>query len=439
MAFVCFSNDFMDRMRRKALTAGPDEVRKFNQHVTNCLNPIKSWALASGGSIVSDDPCVSIYEVSASALSEVGKLLARFKQDSQIECWVGVGSDMVDSVRAADLAKRKNLQKPYLMREEILDEPEPQRQVVKAERELLQAIPSAQEENLQKAASDWLKRASIVAMLATGGHAVPPPKPVAPVVASQPEKQPEKQPEAPVRLQKPIKYRNPRYNNTFLSHYNPVTLSHGAGDVLWAINMAESSGGRDFEHMPQRQTVNHPLTNQRVEVDNTAFGHLGLRPMTAFETYVKHMGGRNAYIKSIMPKHPESTIPVKMTKQKENALGERVFMKKFYEDPHFYNEVSRLYLNKLIEKFGQKSGDHVVNPMDVVSAWHYGLYSDRVKEDPHGYKNKVLGHISNAAKSGRKLDFSDSFGKEGHDKIIQLVNSTIPQSELLTKEKKNAR
>lgn len=439
MAFVCFSNDYMDRSRRMSLTSNPDEFRKFNQHVDHCLMPIKSWALACGGSIVSDDPCISIYEVSASALADVPKLLQRFKDDSGLFCWVGVGSDMMDCVRAADLAKRKNLNKPYLMREEILDEPETQRQVVKNEsdRSLLHSVPSPQEE-LQKAIPNWLKRAGIVAMLAGGGHphvlAQPSPQKI---TISAPKQEEAKK--APVKLAKPLKYKNKRFNDTFLSTHHPLTLANGLNDTLWAIHMIESSGGKDLDHMHQMQRVNHPLTQERITVDNTAFGHLGVRPMTAFDAYLKHVGGAKKYINSIFPPNVpkvEGVITSKPLSNKAKTLAaEKAFMNKFYKDPVFYNEVSQMYLKDLVDKFGKKTSDgHISNPMDVIAAWHYGLYSkDQPKADPHGYKQKAISHINAALKSGKKLDFSDTFGQKGHESIVNTA-LPLPQS-AIAKEK----
>jgi hypothetical protein len=458
MAFVCFTNNHLQYIQSRRLAGEPDEVRKYMQRLEHCQQPLDSWALAAGGSIVSKDPSHSIYEVPASALAEVGKHQERFAEGTNLDCWVGVGKDMHEAVMAADVAQRKGLKKPLLSQERYEDEPTP-RQVVKSE-----------PEQLEKSVKNWLKGAAAATLLAGGGmlaskYGYPQPKtatPVSGVEMEEPEdgsiRPPLKGEVVPPRLmatQKPQKRKEPRFINnpdhdkTFWAHYEPKTLHQGTNDTLWAIGMGETSGGLQWDHKPAKSNIYHPITGDRMlGVEDTAFGHFGMKPYTAMDAWVNGSGGTRAVRKEVgeelahtplLPYQSPFKLPYSAEQYEEN------FMNRFKRDPHFYNEIAKMHLKQIIDKHGKKGATGISNPFYILNAWHYGKFADKtplmegkkqvvdekgkpvfynkIAQDPDNYKKLILGHLSREVRAGKKLNFRDVFGNVGHGQIMKEVQN----------------
>lgn len=408
------------------------------------MEAVKSWALSKGGTVVSDDPCVSIYEVSIHHLGELQVLVNRFKEHTGLECWSGVGNTMADSVRAADFAKKKNLDKPFLMQEDIEDRPQ----------EAPLSVLKSEEEDLNKSLKNKLMGAGAAALLALPvAHYLNKPKPE-PVTASteNPNAIKVEPPPVPMKLDKPLKVAK-HLKGTFAENYDRSTLHHGTSDAMWLIGMAESGGGKNLLHTQEKQHVNHPLTGDRIHVDNTAFGHFGMRPWTALDSSVKSAGGRDAFVESMLGKPMSELIKipalapregqtinnkayenqVKIAKQRaKKKLYEKTaeaFLKKFKREPAFYNAVAETYLKHLAEKVGEKVENNAgyTNPLDIISSWNQGEFAskEKIKNNPV-YSNLVLSRLKDALEHGVNLDFRTMYGQAGHDALIEAARNYEP-------------
>ena len=425
MAFVCVSNNFMTVARQTAMTKNPDDLMRLEQSVKHAIEPFKSWTLSRGGTVVSDDPCVSIYEVSVHHIGDIQALVNRFKEHTKLECWSGIGNSMVDAVKAADFAKKKGLDKPFLMEEEINDEQSPSLNVLKSEGE----------EDLNKSLKNALRGAGIAALMSMSGHQAKAPD-IKPQEAAIVKPQETKPAPAPVKLDKPRAVPS-HLKGTFVENYDPSTLRHGMNDVMHLIGMTESNNGRDMDHRGGLRGVQHPLTDANFGTfSNTAFGHLGFRPWVAFETYVKQYGGGSKFKgrNLLLNKAAEKAYGVefkKLSTQKQKALVDGVtkdFMTRFKSDPALYNKLAMEKMKETMNLFGKrdKTGQHIINPMDVIAGWHYGTGTKPaiVQADPHKYKRLVQSRLQAAfdKESEHKWDFSDLFGKMGHNEMMKLVN-----------------
>lgn len=449
----------MSVARHLALTTEPDRLTRMERAVEHAMEAIKSWVLSKGGTIVSDDPCVSIYEVSIHHLGELQVLVDRFKEHTNLECWSGVGNTMADSVRAADFAKKKNLDKPFLMQEDIEDSPQ----------EAPLSVLKSEEEDLNKSLKNKLMGAGAAALLALPvAHYLNRPKP-APVAAvtEQPKTTEAKPTPVPTKLNKPLKVAK-HLKGTFAENYDRATLHNGTSDAMHLIAMMESRGGKNLLHTQEKQHVNHPLTGERIHVDNTAFGHFGMRPWTAFDASVKAAGGRDAFVQLVtgkpmseLVKVPKMPIPAPRegrlinrkvyenqikaaTLQAKKKVYEKItdlFMGKFKQEPAFYNATAENYMKRLAEKTGEMGKDGYSNPLDIISSWNQGEFAskDKIKNNPV-YKNMALSRLKEMLDSGMTLDFTNMFGKAGHDRLIQAAQeyqpSKIPKAPIPVIKKK---
>lgn len=417
MAFVCLINSFGSAARQIAKTKSPDDLIRLGQSVEHSLEPFKSLVLSRGGTIISDDISNPVYELNIHHIGDIQALVNRFKEHTKLECWAGIGATMDDAVRAAETAKEQNLDKPFLMQEDIQEE-EPPKSL---------NIAKSEEEELNKSLKNALRGAGVAALLSMGRDA--PPVPVeapAPAPAAAIAKQPQKQVLAPVKLKAPNKVPL-RLKDTFAETHDPKTLHYGTNDAMFLIGLTESGLGRDMLHIPQVFSINHPLTGKRMKTDNTAFGHFGMRPWTAFDTFVKHHGRNNVLNEMSQNILKDKTASFRhLSPQAKKQVIDGItnnFMKRFKTDPVFYNQIGQLNLNRLIDKYGKRGENgSVVNPMDVMAGWRYGEFADpnKVQADPMGYKRAIAQRLGEykKLKGNVDLNFADIFGPSGHEAVM---------------------
>lgn len=440
------------------MTTEPDRLTRMERAVEHAMDAIKSWVLSKGGTVISGDPCVSIYEVGIHHLEELRVLVDRFKEHTNLDCWSGVGNTMADSVRAADFAKKRNLDKPFLMQEDIEDQPqEPPLSVLKSE-----------EEDLNKSLKRTLTGAGIAAILS------------APIIGSMADKMRAtqsthpmatasegakissvKQPKtktkpAPEKSNAPIEVK-PHLKGTFVESYKPTTLHHGTNDAMFVIGLAESQGGKDLEHKQEMKLLTHPLTGEKLHIDNTAFAQFGMRPFTALESSVRNLssvGGlttdaRDRFVEKMLGKPMSELVPaqkIPMVNGKINMKAyanqkaaiqqakrgfyeeaANVFMHRFKTEPEFYNDVAMMHLGRVAKIFGKSTKNGYTNPVDIFSGWNQGEFTKepQIKNNPK-YRHLILSRLKNALEHGMKFDFSPQFGKAGHEALIREAMNYSP-------------
>jgi hypothetical protein len=443
MVFVSIRNEYANRVRLAVQLKDEVEVHKMVQNVGHALSPLHSWCMANNGKCISDELSHVVFEVPASALTDLERLVNQFKDHTKLDAFAGVGNTVDEAERASEIAEHKYLDHPLLMTEELDESSEStyvppetddmsKSEIVSSPR-LSKHVSEFEplDKNAKSAIRNALRGLGAAALLASRGHA-PAPAPVAqaPVVEAPKEAAPEYKP-SPQKFHKPVRQENPYYRHTFLEEYNPQTVHHGMHDGMWAIVHSESRGGKSMDHgdgynektgkySPELHRIFVPtkrnLKDSDREVrDNRAFGPYGMRPYTAMDTYHKNLNGTK-------------------DKMGHGDLTEQEFIRKFRTDVGFHNELVKQHVDHLVKKFGPQMRVKE-DPLIPFRAFHHGDQKGALPhvlgEKPSDYDPLILRSINQGLKAGREFDFTemygnDAFGKRMSDKLIQKARDFAP-------------
>jgi hypothetical protein len=119
MVFVSVKTDYDTFLRYASQTKEKDIVRQKKQAISHAFKVLEAWCVNHGGTIFKEDYSDSIFEVPVAGLTDLEKVVRQFAEHSDLDTFAGVGNSIEECRTAADVAKKRNLDHPVLMTEQL--------------------------------------------------------------------------------------------------------------------------------------------------------------------------------------------------------------------------------------------------------------------------------------------------------------------------------